>query len=206
MKEFVLAVVQSLVTALAMTLNPLAGAAERRLVAKARAGDVRAFERLIAERDDVLRALAFRMLGSRDEMDDVLQDAFVRAFRGLERFEGSSSFGTWLYRIVANACLDELRRRGRRSEIGFEQVAERPAPGDGLDDAAGVRLDLAAALAALDPDLRALVLMVDAHGLSYEEAGEIVGIPAGTVASRINRARSALRVHLRPDQGGVHAP
>jgi RNA polymerase sigma-70 factor (ECF subfamily) len=152
--------------------------------------DADAFISVVREFDLRHRRLAFRLLGDRDLMDDVLQEAYARAFRALPRFSGRASVGTWLYRIVYNACLDELRRSGARKEVPLEEWREaRPERADLVEQ----RLDLEAALEALPPELRAVVLLVDADDLSYEEAAEVLGIPAGTVASRLSRAREALK-------------
>ena len=135
------------------------------LLARARQGDAAAFASLLREHDEAHRRLAFRLVGERGLMDDALQEAYVRAFRALPRFGGRSSFGTWLYRIVYNACLDELRRvRGRR-EVSLSE-REGAAP-----ESADERLDLAAALAALPVELRAVVLLVDAEGLVVRGGG-----------------------------------
>ncbi len=129
-------------------------------------------------------------------MDDALQDAYVKAFIALPKFTGASSFGTWLYRIVYNTCLDELRRRGRAPLVAGEDAIER---GEGVYDGGDVvesATDLARALAELSPDLRAAVILIDAEGMSYEEASAILEIPLGTLASRVNRARARLRSAL----------
>jgi RNA polymerase sigma-70 factor, ECF subfamily len=162
------------------------------LLDRARRGDQEAFAAVIRHYDSGLRTLAYRLLGDRDRMDDVLQEAYARAFHALPRFRGGASAGSWLYRIVYNACVDELRRSGARKEISLEDWRERAAAPD-----VEQRLDLEAALAKLPVDLRAVVLLVDADELSYDEAAEILGIPAGTVASRLSRARDALRGALR---------
>jgi RNA polymerase sigma-70 factor, ECF subfamily len=156
--------------------------------------DADAFVVLLRDYDLRHRRLAFRLLGDRDRMDDVLQEAYARAFRALPRFRGGAGIGTWLYRIVYNACLDELRRSGARREVSLDEWREGGADRtDRLEE----RLDLEAALAALPVELRAVVLLVDADELSYDEAAEVLGIPAGTVASRLSRARDALK-------GGLH--
>lgn len=162
------------------------------LVERARRGDSRAFAEAVTHYDARLRALAFRLLGDRDGMDDALQEAYVKAFRALPRFKGDSGLGTWLYRITYNVCIDELRRRPvvpHVSANGSDPATAGPDP----EEAAIARGDLAAALAALPADHRAAVLLVDAHGFDYAEAGRILGIPPGTVASRLNRARGTLR-------------
>ena len=155
--------------------------------------DADGFLALIREHDLRHRRLAFRLLGDRHRMDDVLQEAYARAFRALPRFRGEASVATWLYRIVYNACLDDLRRSGARKEVSLEEWREtRAARSDDVEQ----RLDLEAALASLPVDLKGVVLLVDAEELSYEETAEILGIPAGTVASRLNRARGVLRAAL----------
>lgn len=167
---------------------------------RARAGDLDAFEELVARHDLGLRRLAYRLLGDRGRMDDVLQEAYLKAFRGLPSFGGRSQLRTWLYRIVYNACLDELRRGSRANVVPLEAVSEPEAP-DHVDATAG-RLDLAAALAALPSDQRAVVLLVDAEGMSYDHAGRVLGIPPGTVGSRLNRAHAALRTALGEETKG----
>lgn len=156
--------------------------------------DADAFVLLLREHDLRHRRLAYRLLGDRDRMDDVLQEAYARAFRALPRFQGSAALGTWLYRIVYNACVDELRRSGARKEVSLDEWRERGSSGA---DPVHERLDLESALAALPVELRAVVVLVDADELSYDEAAEILGIPPGTVASRLSRARDALKGALR---------
>jgi RNA polymerase sigma-70 factor, ECF subfamily len=164
------------------------------VIDRARHGDQEAFAAVIRHYDPGLRALAYRLLGDRDLMDDVLQEAYVKAFRRLPRFRGESRLGTWLYRIAYNACLDELRRSHRAEELPLEaEVLSRA--GDPGDVAARSR-DLAQALAALQSEERAAVLLVDAQGFDYRESARILGIPEGTVASRLNRARGSLRIAL----------
>lgn len=166
-------------------------------VARARAGDHLAFADIVRAHDHRLRGLAYRLLGDRDRMDDVLQEAYVRAFRALPRFKGDAALGTWLYRIVYNACIDELRRRpGEMVALGDEQLAGEPSPLPDPGDVAVRRRDLAAALDRLSPDQRAAVLLVDAYGFDYTEAAGVLGVRTGTVASRLNRARTALRQAL----------
>jgi RNA polymerase sigma-70 factor (ECF subfamily) len=160
-------------------------------VERARRGDQHAFAALIRHYDVGLRALAYRLLGSRERMDDALQEAYVQAFRALPHFRGESAPGTWLYRITYNACLDELRRS--RNVVPLESLRERADPRPGAEETMSVRGDLADALAKLAPEDRAAVLLVDAQGFDYRGAAEVLGIPEGTVASRLSRARAALR-------------
>lgn len=155
--------------------------------------DAEGFLSVVREFDLQHRRLAFRLLGDRQRMDDVLQEAYARAFRALPGFRGGASLATWLYRIVYNACLDDLRRSGARKEVSLDEWREASARSQQVEE----RLDLEAALAALPVELRAVVLLVDADELSYDETAEILGIPPGTVASRLSRARDTLRGALQ---------
>jgi RNA polymerase sigma-70 factor, ECF subfamily len=172
------------------------------LIDRARGGDHEAFAAVVRLYDAKLRGLAFRVRGDRDRMDDALQEAYVRAFRALPRFRGDARMGTWLFRITYNACLDELARGRKVTYVPLdelvEQASEEPQPGDDL----AYRSEFATALRALPEDERAVVFLVDVQGFDYAGAAEIVGVPVGTVASRLNRARLSLRRALRARAGG----
>jgi RNA polymerase sigma-70 factor (ECF subfamily) len=157
----------------------------------------RDFAKLVREHDRGLRALAYRLLGDRDRMDDALQEAYLRAYRALPRFRGDSSLATWLYRITYNACLDELRHTPQ--VVALDSVRERADPRPGAVES----LELADALASLPPEDRAAVLLVDAQGFDYRSAADVLGIPEGTVASRLNRARAHLRRYLGDQMEGA---
>jgi RNA polymerase sigma-70 factor (ECF subfamily) len=180
---------------------------EAGLLSLARAGDVDAFSRLIDLHDRGLRALAFHLLGDRDRMDDALQEAYLNAFRALPSFQGRSAFGSWLYRIAYNACMDQLRRDLRRGGrvAPLDMALDRPDPAPDPADAAAGRVDLEAALASLSPDLRAIVLLVDAEGMDYAAAAVVLGVPVGTVRSRLHRARTVLRHALDQTPEGREA-
>jgi RNA polymerase sigma-70 factor, ECF subfamily len=170
-------------------------------LARARRGDEAAFAALVRHYDTGLRRLAYRLLGDRARMDDALQEAYLSAYRALPRFRGDSSLGTWLYRIAYNACLDQLKRT--RDVVDLESVRDRAQAGGDQIDALSLRQTLAAALTALPLEDRAAVLLVDANGFDYRGAAELLGIPEGTVASRLNRARAALRQTLQNERKGA---
>ena len=176
--------------------------AVRDLHARAAGADATAFAALVREYDRPLRELAYRLLDDHQRMDDVLQEAYAKAFRSLPRFRGESALGTWLYRIVYNTCLDDLRRQ-RRTAAREQPVAEAPPTAAAVDpgELVAEQTTLAAALRALSASERAVVLLVDAHGLDYHEASSVLGVPRGTVASRLNRARAALRSALAAAEG-----
>lgn len=132
-------------------------------------------------------------------MDDALQDAYIKAYRSLGTFRGDASFATWLHHIVRNTCLDHLRREQRRREVPLELIVSNPDPVSGPDDQAVERSAVGAALAGLPPDQRAVVLLVDGEGLGYEQAAALLHTNAGTVASRLSRARTTLRAALGAD-------
>lgn len=162
------------------------------LVELARAGDRAAFGELIRRHDDRMRGLAFRLLADRHGMDDALQESYLKAYRALHRFRAGSDFGTWLYRITYNACIDELRKRKRTPAATEDQVdptSGRPGPERIVSASETVR----AALADLPIEQRVTVVLVDGEGFDHREAAEILGVAPGTVASRLHRARAALR-------------
>ena len=171
---------------------------DRALIQRAVDGDVDALGRLLREHDDRMRAVAYRMLGSRSAMDDALQAAYLNAFRGLSRFRAEADFGTWLHRIVVNACYDLLRRDGRRQEVSLQAIPDLESTEslDSVEEQLVLNRQLHEALASLPHDFRAAVVLVDGEGLSYAEAADVLGIERGTVASRLNRARSVLRERL----------
>lgn len=172
-------------------------------MAQAIAGDQAAFGRVVSHYDQRLRALAWRLLGDQPAMDDALQEAYIRAYRSLASFRYGSAPGTWLHRITYNVCIDELRRRRRRPTSSFDELVAEADPGPPPDAIVAERSALATALAALPPQQRAAVLLVDAQGYDHAAAGEVLGIPVGTVASRLSRARATLRHALSDhDLGG----
>ena len=188
-----------------MTLHAAPPAAElgAPVLHAASRGDREAFAAIVDRYDPGLRALAYRLLGRPDLMDDALQEAYVRAFRALPRFRGEARLGSWLYRIVYNTCLDELARSRRAVEVPLDDADDRPDPRPDVADALARRDGLALALHRLAPEERAAVLLVDAQGFDYRSAGEVLGVPEGTVASRLNRARAALRRVLDPGGGST---
>jgi len=173
------------------------------LLDRARRGDARAFEDLARTLERPLHRHALRMLRQSADAEDVVQDAFLSAWRSLPSFEGSS-FRAWIFRIVTNRALDKLRARRRHGEVpleppvGDEDViwAEPVAPGPELADLAGDREALGVveeALATLSADQRAALLLRDVEGFAYEEIAAITACEIGTVKSRIHRGRLAVR-------------
>jgi RNA polymerase sigma-70 factor, ECF subfamily len=166
---------------------------EAALVQAARNGDREAFMQLVRVHQAGVRAFARGLLNDRTAAEDVAQEAFLRAWRGLAAFRGDAAFATWLYAIARQVALDEARRPAVPT-VPVEQVLEL------ADRRAGdpvLRGDLERALGALEPAQREAFLLVVILGLSYQEAGGMTGCPAGTVASRVFRARRRLAAALR---------
>jgi RNA polymerase sigma-70 factor, ECF subfamily len=145
------------------------------------------------------------MTGNDADALDAMQEALIAIVRGLPRFDHRSAFSTWSYRVATNACLDELRRRGRRPLTGLDAevvdiTAARAGSAPPLADTVVDRSTIDEALAALPEEFRAPVVLRDQLGLDYAEIAAVLEIPAGTVRSRISRGRSALARSLGGNQ------
>jgi RNA polymerase sigma-70 factor (ECF subfamily) len=180
------------------------------LVQRWQAGDDQAFEDLVRRHQRRVFRLLLRMLGSREEAEDVTQEAFLSLHRHGHRFRREARFSTFVYRVAANAALNRRRTLGRnrnrinafkiQQDAGFELP---PTPRNPEDAAAGSETQALVQEALLDlpQDLRVAVVLYDIEGQSYQEVAEVLGIPEGTVKSRIHRARRALRERLRKRVG-----
>jgi RNA polymerase sigma-70 factor (ECF subfamily) len=166
---------------------------EAALVRAARHGDQRAFMRLVASHQAGVLALAYGLVADRGRAEDVAQEAFLKAWRGIGRFRGDASFSTWLYTITRRVALDEVRRPAVRT-VPVDDVL---ALADQRVGDPELRGDLDRALQSLERRQREAFLLVAVLGLSYKEVAEMTGCPAGTVASRVFRARERLAVELR---------
>jgi RNA polymerase sigma-70 factor (ECF subfamily) len=176
------------------------------LVGRWQAGDSGAFEVLVRRHERRVFGLVFRMLGNRQEAEDVAQEAFLALHRHGHRFRGEARFSTFVYRVAANAALNRRRsigrRRSREEALSYRQDAGDhlpSAPRDPEDAASGgeIQLQVQEALLGLPRDLRMAVVLYDIEGQSYGEIAQALQIPEGTVKSRIHRARIALRDRLK---------
>lgn len=177
------------------------------LVQLAQQGDRRALEQLLRLHHDRMHAVCRRITGNDADAADATQEAMIAVVRGLPRFDGRASFGTWVYRIATNASLDELRRRRRRpiptTPPDPDHAAESADPtASGRFDAIAEREILDAALADLAEEFRVAVVLRDVADLDYAEIAEVLGVPAGTVKSRIARGRAALANALGGNRSG----
>lgn len=178
---------------------------EASLIERSQRGDLDAFNALVVAYQGRVYSVCLRMLGSPQPAEDATQETFIAAFRAVSRFR-RGSLRAWLFRIAANVCYDELRRRRSRPQVPLEAPAsdQRPAaepasPDEPLEERA-VRQELArcleGGLASLPADQRLAVILRDVQGLAYEEVAEATGASLGTVKSRISRGRAALRDFL----------
>jgi RNA polymerase sigma-70 factor (ECF subfamily) len=174
------------------------------LVEAARRGEPRAFEALFKRYRHRIFALALHMTGSPSDADDITQDAFVRAYRNIHRFEGRSEFFTWLYRIALNRALNVRRDRSRRrtQELDDPRVTVAVAVDSGGDPHRALELRqtyacLIRAFDCLSPVLKTTVALTTMQGLSYAEVAVILGTTEGTIAWRIHEARRQLRTRLK---------
>jgi RNA polymerase sigma-70 factor, ECF subfamily len=181
------------------------------LIRQYRDGDVKAMERLIVKYQDRIYNTIIRICGNRDDAVELTQDTFVKVLESLDRFEGKSSFYTWLFRVAVNLTINHCKRRIRMSETPLD--ADEPRGGrsvavsglrhmlsdDGSPDPARLAIDkemrelIHSALARLDNDHRTIVVLRDIEGMNYMDISDTLGIEMGTVKSRLSRARGMLR-------------
>lgn len=176
---------------------------ERKVVQRVRAGDADAFEALVRAHEKTVYNIALRMLGNPQDAEDAAQDAFLKAYRSMDALQNNDRFSVWLYRIVSNVCLDQLRTRKRRQETSvtvendegeleeLELPDERFSPAHLLDRKL-TREAVQRGLNALSDEARNILLLREIRGLSYEEIGQALNLEPGTVKSRLFRSRKKL--------------
>jgi RNA polymerase sigma-70 factor (ECF subfamily) len=183
--------------------GPRHAAEQAELVDAARAGDRRAFDELVRRTYLETYTLAYRLVGNEEDARDVVQEAYLRAFRGLRRFRGDARFSTWMYRITANCAATMV---GRRRRHRHDELTEEVAGADGRSandpqgraEAALERAELQRAIAGLPPKLRAVVVLRDIYDLPHEAIAAELGISESAAKVRLHRARRRLREVLYP--------
>ncbi|MDD2621154.1 MAG: sigma-70 family RNA polymerase sigma factor [Syntrophomonadaceae bacterium] len=180
---------------------------EELLVKKSLQGDLEAFEELVLKYQNKVYSLAYRYMGNEEDAYDSAQEAFLKAFRSLRSFKGNSSFGTWIFRVTSNVCLDELRRKKRKplslsldeplatwtgNEVEKELADTNPTA-DIIYERKELSQYIQFLLDQLKPEFKAVIILRDIQELNYEEIAEILKCSLGTVKSRISRARNELR-------------
>ncbi len=185
--------------------------AERLLIARLKERDERAFNEIVRTHGDKVFSLVYRMIGNRAEAEDLAQEVFVTVFKTVDGFRGESKFSTWLLRIAANHCKNRIKYLSRRrtDATGLDDLAEDKlsdmgrAPAHSHIDAPDVLLEAAEldgimqkAIGLLEEEHRLLIVLRDVEELSYEEIGEVTGLPEGTIKSRLHRARMTIKEYL----------
>lgn len=168
------------------------------LLAACRRGDAVAIEEVVRRTHRQVYTLAVRLVRDRYEAEDVVQDSYLRALRGLPSFREDARFETWLYRIVTNTAMSHLRRRARMGELWSERDdggPEIPAPTE-LEEETVHRDALSRALDALPAGMRSVVILKDVYGFSCAEIGEELGVSEGAIKVRLHRARKRLKESL----------
>ncbi len=183
---------------------------EEQLVKKSVEGDLQAFEELVLTYQSKVYHLTFRYMGNEEDAYDMFQETFIKAYRSLPSFKGRSSFGTWLYRIASNVCLDELRSRKRRiltlsldepagtldgNELEKE-IADTSHSAELLYEQKELSLSIQQVLDQMKREHKNVIILRDIMDLSYEEMAEVLDCSIGTVKSRLSRARKILKEKL----------
>ncbi|NLN49516.1 MAG: sigma-70 family RNA polymerase sigma factor [Clostridiales bacterium] len=184
-------------------------ASEKLLITKSKNGDILAFEQLLSLYEKKAYNIAFRMMRNEEDAKDAVQEAFIKVFKSMKSFREESSFSTWLYRIVTNVCLDELRKRKKYASVSleFEIESDRGTTHIELDKDEVTPEDLYErqekkelvldTINSLKEDYKTVVILRDIQGFSYEEIATILSCSLGTIKSRINRARNVLKDKLQ---------
>ena len=186
--------------------------ADQQLVQRAQRGDLRAFDLLVLKYQGRIAALVSRYVSDAGEVEDVTQEAFIKAYRALGKFRGDSAFYTWLYRIAANAAKNHLVAKGRRPGAdatiedaeGFDEggmLSESASP-EALAMGGELAEAVESALNALPGELKAALVLREFDGLSYDDIADVLGCPVGTVRSRIFRAREAVDQRVKEQFSG----
>lgn len=183
---------------------------DQQLVVRAQRGEKHAFNLLVTKYQRKLARLISRLVRDPAEVEDVTQEAFIKAYRALPQFRGESAFYTWLYRIGVNTAKNFLMSQGRRAPTTTEKDAEEAETFDDADQlrdintpesvlmSRQVAATVNAAMARLPEELRTAITLREIEGLSYDEIAELMNCPIGTVRSRIFRARESIAAELRP--------
>lgn len=172
------------------------------LISRYLKGDQNAFDELMRAHEDRVFGICLRMLRDREAALDVTQETFLTVFRKADKYKAEAAFSTWLYRVTMNACYDHLRRTKRRQADALPDGIDPadPSAGDPLE-AVEVRPDIEKALQQIPEEFRSAIVLVDLQGLAIDQAAEILGVPSGTIKSRVFRGRRQLAEIL-----GNHSP
>lgn len=186
---------------------------DKELIKRSKKGDIDAFEELVCRYERKVYTVAYRLINNHEDANDLAQETFIKAFKAINSFREEAAFSTWIYRITINVCKDELRKRQRQQttsideEVWLEEGSIAQQVVDEHDTGPEERYIqketreyLIKLIAQLSPDFRMAVILRDIQGLSYEEIAEALECSLGTVKSRINRARKALKDKILADR------
>lgn len=182
---------------------------ESKLIADAVSGDIASFEQLIKQYNRYVYNIAYRMMGNEEDAKDMAQEALIKAYKNINRFKQESSFSTWLYRIVINVCKDELRKKQNKTLSLDQEISDSTTGIEIIEDERKnvnpvivyeqheLKKEIYNALNTLSEEAKSIVVLKDIMGYSYQEIGEILEIPIGTVRSRLSRSRQSLKTQLQ---------
>lgn len=182
---------------------------ESKLLAEAIEGDIESFEKLITQYNRYVYNIAYRMMGNEEDAKDMAQEALIKAYKNIKTFKQESTFSTWLYRIVINCCKDEIRKRQHKTVSLDAELSEDFTGMALIEDKDSkvnpvivyeqqeLREEIQNALNSLSEDAKSIVVLKDIMGYSYQEIGDILQIPIGTVRSRLSRSRQLLKQQLQ---------
>ena len=178
---------------------------DEELVALSMGGDVESFNQLVLRWERPIYALAYRVIGREDEARDVVQETFLRAFRGIGKFRGQAKFSSWVYRIALNLCRDWMRRERRApllptpEGVDVVELAAAQGPVESIEDLVA-RKDLsrvvAEAMTKLPEEQRTAIILKEYHGMTFQEIADLQGVPLSTVKTRLYQGLNVLRRHL----------
>ena len=178
---------------------------DEELVASATAGDTDSFNQLVMRWERPIFALAYRTLGREEDARDVVQEAFLRAYRGLRGFKGQAKFSSWLYRITLNLCRDWIRKQRRTPTVQMPEgvdlieLASERGPAESIEELVARREMsevVAEAMTRLPEEQRTAIVLKEYHGLTFQEIADLQGCPLSTVKTRLYQGLSVLRRHL----------
>ena len=175
------------------------GPTDEELVARYKAGEERAFDEIVERYERRVYSIALRMSGNTDDAADITQDVFISSLRALRKFRGDAKLSTWLHRVAVNAALDHVRRRKRRPMQATDELPDRPSTDPGPEEEAeraARAAEVHRALSDISDDHRAVIVLHDLQGLDYAGVADALGVPVGTIKSRIHRARVELAQRL----------
>jgi RNA polymerase sigma-70 factor (ECF subfamily) len=186
---------------------------DEELVALSVGGDVESFNQLVLRWERPIYALAYRVIGREEEARDVVQETFLRAFRGIGNFRGQAKFSSWVYRIALNLCRDWIRRERRApilptpEGVDVVELAAEQGPAESIEDLVA-RKDMSKAVAELMTRLpeeqRTAIILKEYHGMTFQEIADLQGVPLSTVKTRLYQGLNVLRRHLH--QQGKYLP